>query len=100
MKRSENCILGRLDLRVVCTNIATPTDVLSINELAHGKFDTGMKLVNIIWMIFGMPTFCTIILFKLKNFKAAYCLFDIINTVGTDGSMPYEKNNIKDFIEM
>ena len=30
-----------------------------MNELKHGKFDTGMKLDNIIWMIFGMPTFCT-----------------------------------------
>ena len=54
---------GRMDLRVVCMNIATPTDVLSINELEHGKFDTGMTLSNIIWMIFGIPTFCTIILF-------------------------------------
>ena len=38
-----------------------------------------MKLDNIIWMIFGMPTFYT---------------------VGTDGSMLYEKNNIYYFSEM
>ena len=55
----------------MCTNIATPTDVLSINQLEHGKFDTGMKLANIIWMIFGTSTFRTIILFKLKIFEAA-----------------------------
>ena len=35
-------LLGCMDLRVVCTNIATPTDLLSINELEHGNFDTGM----------------------------------------------------------
>ena len=52
-------LLGRLDLRVVCTDIATPTDVLIIYELKHGKFDTGMKLGKINGMIFGMPTFCT-----------------------------------------
>ena len=38
-----------------------------------------MKLDNIIWMIFGMPTFYT---------------------VGTDGCMRYEKNNIYYFSEM
>ena len=48
-------------------------DVLIINELKHVKFDTGMKLYNIIWMIFGMPT---------------------LYTVGTDGSMLYGKYNI------
>ena len=57
---------------MVCTNIAIPTDELIINELKHAQFDTGMKLDNIIWIIFGMPTFYT---------------------VGTDGSMQYEKNN-------
>ena len=62
-----------MDFRVVCTNIAIPTDVLIINELKHVKFDTCMKLDNIIWMIFGMPT---------------------LYTVGTDGSILYEKNNI------
>ena len=50
-----------------------------INELKHVKFDTGMNLDNIIWMIFGMHTFYT---------------------VGTDGSMLYEKNNIYYFSEM
>ena len=58
-----SAVLGRMDLRIVSTNIATPTDVLIINELEHGQFDTGMKLANIICMIFGMPTVCTIILF-------------------------------------
>ena len=68
-----------MDFRVVCTNIAIPTDVLIINELKHVKFDTGMKLGNIIWIIFAMPTF---------------------DTVGTDGSMMYEKNNIYYLSEM
>ena len=50
-----------------------------INELNNVKFDTGMKLDNIIWMIFGMPT--------------SY-------TVGTDGSMLYKQNNIYYFSKM
>ena len=47
--------------RVVCPNIATPTDVLRITGLEHGKFASGMKLTNIIWIIFGIHTLRTII---------------------------------------
>ena len=51
--------------------------VLIINELKHVKCDIDMKLDNIIWIIFGMPTFYT---------------------VGTDISMLYEKNNNNNII--
>ena len=48
-------------------------------ELKQVKIDIGMKLDNIIWMIFGKPNFYT---------------------VGTDGSRMYEMNNIYYFSEM
>ena len=49
--------------RVVCPNIATPTDVLHITGRERVKFASGMKLTNTIWIICGKHTFCTIILF-------------------------------------
>ena len=62
-------LLGRRDLRVVFANIPTPTNVISIAGLEHGNFATVMKLANIIWMIFGMPIFCTIIYLITKYSK-------------------------------
>ena len=42
---------------VVCPTIATPTDVLIITGLEHRKIVSGMKLTNIIWMLFCIHTF-------------------------------------------
>ena len=41
----------------VFLTIATPTDVLHITGLKHGKVASGIKLTIIIWMIFDIHTF-------------------------------------------
>ena len=41
------------------------TNVLGIYGMEHGKFASGMKLTNIIWMIFGMHTFVSSYFYKI-----------------------------------
>ena len=52
---------------VVCTNKATPTNVLSITELEPGKFSTGIKLTNIIWIIIWYAHFSYYHIYKIFN---------------------------------
>ena len=57
----------------ICVNIAIQTNVLSIRDMEAGQFASGMKLTNVIWMLFAMHNVC--ILFFIKKIKLHNVIF-------------------------